>query len=84
MENTNTNELEAVAYGISTKYNFGWEHYLVKFLSKEAAREWLNTEEYDFRTRELFFDYDEVVEELGEDADYEIAMAPFYEGYYSL
>lgn len=41
-------------YGVSYKYNFGrWEGYIKEFESMEAAEEWLHTEEYDFRTREL-------------------------------
>ena len=41
-------------YGISTKFAFGrWEGYAVKFDSMKDAREWLDTEEYDFREREL-------------------------------
>lgn len=41
-------------YGVSTKYNFGtWDHQLYVFDDFEKATEWLNTEEYDFREREL-------------------------------
>lgn len=41
--------------GVSSKYSFGyWEHYVVKFNNAEDAQTWLNTEEYDFRERELF------------------------------
>lgn len=41
-------------YGISTKYAFGrWTGYAKKFTDFEKALEWLNTEEYDFREREL-------------------------------
>ena len=41
-------------YGVSSKYNFGyWEHYVVVFCNQEDAERWLNTEEYDFREREL-------------------------------
>jgi len=41
-------------YGVSEKYEFGqWKGYAKKFSSMEEAREWLNTEEYDFRTRSL-------------------------------
>ena len=40
-------------YGVSSKYNFGWSHRGYVFSSMEAAEKWLNTEEYDFREREL-------------------------------
>lgn len=40
-------------YGISSKYNFGWEHKVYAFDNKEDAEKWLRTEEYDFREREL-------------------------------
>lgn len=41
-------------YGVSSKYEFGkWRHNVYVFTTKEAADEWLNTEEYDFREREL-------------------------------
>lgn len=41
-------------YGVSSKFEFdSWEHMVYVFNSKEAAEEWLNTEEYDFREREL-------------------------------
>lgn len=39
-------------YGISYK-NGGETSYSVWFSSLDDAREWLKTEEYDFRTREL-------------------------------
>ena len=41
-------------YGVSSKYNFGrWEHVVYCFDDKELAERWLETEEYDFREREL-------------------------------
>lgn len=42
-------------YGVSSKYNFGsWEHVVYgPFETEEQAQEWLYTEEYDFREREL-------------------------------
>ncbi|MTD42447.1 hypothetical protein GIX45_28230 [Erwinia sp. CPCC 100877] len=41
-------------YGVSSKYTFGtWEHDVYVFEDKEKANEWLETEEYDFREREL-------------------------------
>lgn len=41
-------------YGVSSKYDFGeWNHQVYVFDDFEKANEWLNTEEYDFREREL-------------------------------
>lgn len=41
-------------YGVSSKFNFGkWEHNVYVFENEETAQKWLNTEEYDFREREL-------------------------------
>lgn len=41
-------------YGVSSKYDFGkWNHRVRKFTNLEEANEWLNTEERDFREREL-------------------------------
>lgn len=41
-------------YGISTKYNFGHLDYYIKaFDDLDAAYKWCDTEECDFRTREL-------------------------------
>lgn len=41
-------------YGVSEKYEFGsWNGYAVKFADLDAAFEWLNTEEHDFRQRKL-------------------------------
>ena len=41
-------------YGVSSKYSFGmWNHRVYKFNDKATADKWLNTEEADFRTREL-------------------------------
>ena len=41
-------------YGVSSKYEFGnWNHIVYVFDEKEDAEKWLNTEEYDFREREL-------------------------------
>ena len=41
-------------YGVSTKCNFGrWEHIVYHFKDDKTAKEWLHTEEYDFREREL-------------------------------
>jgi len=41
-------------YGVSSKFEFGtWNHRVCVFSDKETAERWLNTEEYDFREREL-------------------------------
>lgn len=41
-------------YGVSYKYDFGdWDYQISVFEDKEKAEEWLETEEYDFRTREI-------------------------------
>lgn len=41
-------------YGVSSKFEFGqWNHRVLVFENKEYAEKWLNTEEYDFREREL-------------------------------
>ena len=41
--------------GISSKYDFGsWNHNVYIFGDEATANKWLNTEEYDFRERELF------------------------------
>ena len=41
-------------YGVSSRYEFGmWNHKVYKFYDKATAEKWLNTEEADFRMREL-------------------------------
>lgn len=41
-------------YGVSSKFDFGtWSHVVYVFHDKESAEKWLDTEEYDFREREL-------------------------------
>ena len=41
-------------YGVSRRFEFGmWNHRVYKFSDKETAEKWLNTEEADFRMREL-------------------------------
>lgn len=41
-------------YGISTKYDRSrWSGYAVRFTDLDDAYDWLYTEEYDFREREL-------------------------------
>lgn len=43
-----------VIYGVSEKYAFGrYDGYAMEFHDFDKALEWLNTEEYDFRTRTL-------------------------------
>lgn len=42
------------AYGVSSKYDYGkWYHVVYRFSTDEQAEKWLETEEYDFREREL-------------------------------
>lgn len=41
-------------YGDSYKYEFGrWSHHVREFDSYEEAEQWLETEEYDFASREF-------------------------------
>ena len=41
-------------YGVSSKFFFGtWNHRVYKFSDKATAEKWLNTEEAEFRMREL-------------------------------
>ena len=41
-------------YGVSYKIDFGrWSGYIKEFDNMETANKWLETEEGDFRTREL-------------------------------
>lgn len=41
-------------YGVSSKFEFGeWSHNVYVFEARETAEKWLNTEESDFREREL-------------------------------
>lgn len=44
-----------IRYGVSSKYDFGtWNHVVYgPFETEEQAQNWLKTEEYDFREREL-------------------------------
>lgn len=47
-------EKNGFVYGVSSKFNFGhWSHSVVKFTNYEEAEKWLETEQYDFREREL-------------------------------
>ena len=41
-------------YGVSSRFSFGmWNHRVYKFSDKATAEKWLNTEEAEFRMREL-------------------------------
>ena len=59
-------EKTGVIYGVSYKYGgLGYYgSYVVKFYDIDIARRWLNTEEYDFRTRELA-SYSRAIEIVG-------------------
>ena len=47
-------EKNGFVYGVSSKFNFGrWNHSVVKFTNYEEAEKWLETEQYDFKEREL-------------------------------
>ena len=62
--------LKNVEYGISSKFNFGkWEHILHGPFKSEEAYNWLHTEEYDFRERELM-SKEKAIEFVGEDEVY--------------
>lgn len=47
--------MRGMLYGVSSKYDFGgWNHVVYgPFANEEEANKWLNTEEYDFREREI-------------------------------
>ena len=41
-------------YGVSSRYEHGmWNRHVYKFSNTETAEKWLNTEEAEFRMREL-------------------------------
>ena len=43
-----------IIYGVSSRYELGmWNHRVYKFNDKETADKWVNTEEPEFRMREL-------------------------------
>ena len=46
-------EKNGFVYGVSSKFEFGWKYWIYKFTDLEAAEKWLETEEFDFREREL-------------------------------
>lgn len=51
---SNINMAARKIYGVSSKFDFGsWNHSVYVFDDKELAEKWLDTEEYDFREREL-------------------------------
>lgn len=65
--------------GISTKKSFGQtESRVVLFKNHEQAEEWLNTEEYDFRDRELFTNEWKAIRALGKGGKKKIAEAKYY------
>lgn len=47
--------MRSMKYGVSSKFNLGqWSHVVYgPFETTEQAQNWLATEEYDFREREL-------------------------------
>lgn len=47
--------MKKISYGVSSKFEFGkWSHVVYgPFQDEEQAKKWLNSEEYDFREREL-------------------------------
>lgn len=56
-------------YGVSSKFEFGkWNHVVYKFSNMEQAEKWLNTEEYDFREREIMKNKTAAIELAGRKA----------------
>lgn len=56
LENMNMEESKVMEkiYGVSSKFDFGrWDHIVYVFENQEDADRWLETEEFDFREREL-------------------------------
>lgn len=47
--------MKKILYGVSSKFDFGkWDHVVYgPFCDEEQAEKWLNSEEYDFREREI-------------------------------
>ena len=67
-------EKNGYIYGVSSKYEFKeWHHKLYKFTSLEKAEEWLHTEQFDFRERELC-DKKRAEELLGKRAMYDFEI----------
>lgn len=55
-------------YGVSSKFEFGkWEHDVYVFSSEEKAKKWLESEQYDFREREIM-EKGKAIELAGRDA----------------
>ena len=52
--------------GISYKYSYGWIMRVVKFRVQISAETWLNTEQQDFRERELFESEEEAIKFLSQ------------------
>ncbi len=52
--------------GISYKYSYGWIMWVVKFRDQISAETWLNTEQQDFRERELFESEEEAIKFLSQ------------------
>lgn len=67
---------QKLIYGISSKYEFGkWSHRIVVFDDQEKANAWLQTEEYDFRERELFYSESKAIRLLGKGGKNQLAEA---------
>ena len=46
--------MASTIYGVSSRFALGmWNHRVYKFSDKATADKWLNSEEVDFRTRQL-------------------------------
>lgn len=54
-------------FGISSKFAYGWSHVVYEFDNYDDAVQWLHTEEYDFRERELC-SREDAINLAGEDA----------------
>ena len=46
-------ERDGEIYGVSYKYEHGWRGYVLCFDDLQQAIDWINTEQYDFRERQL-------------------------------
>lgn len=72
--------MEKTIIGVSSKFNFGeWSHKIMKFRNEEDAQTWLDTEEYDFRERELFTSEWHAARAIGKGAKQRIAEASLYQ-----
>ena len=54
-------------FGISSKFAYEWHHDVYEFDNYDDAVQWLHTEEYDFRERELY-SREDAINLAGEDA----------------